>query len=112
MNPEYKEYRFPNIKPFDLKKIFRKSSEEAIQFVAKLLVYDPNVRPKPLAALMDPYFDELRNPSTRLPNGMPLPDLFNFTIGKSTYFFTNIFLIEEINSSPSTVEKLIPTWYK
>jgi glycogen synthase kinase 3 beta len=29
---------------------------------------------------LDPYFDELRDPNTRLPNGQPLPDLFNFTV--------------------------------
>jgi hypothetical protein len=25
-----------------------------------------------------PYFDELRDPATRLPNGRPLPPLFNW----------------------------------
>lgn len=64
-------------------KVFRsKTPKEAIMFVAGLLVYDPSKRPRPLPALLDPYFDELRNPNTRLPNGMPLPDLFNFTSGK------------------------------
>jgi glycogen synthase kinase 3 beta len=79
MNPEYKEYKFPNIKPCPFEKVFRKSSKEAIEFVSKLLVYDPNIRPKPLRALLDPFFNELRESGTRLPNGMPLPDLFNFT---------------------------------
>lgn len=79
MNPEYKEYKFPNIKPMNLEKIFRKSSKEAIDFVAKLLVYNPQQRPRPLAGLLDPYFNELRDQNTRLPNGMPLPELFNFT---------------------------------
>lgn len=79
MNPEYKEYKFPNIKPLAWEKVFRKSNKDAIEFVAKLLVYDPNIRPKPLIALADRYFDELRDVNTRLPNGMPLPDLFNFT---------------------------------
>lgn len=82
MNPEYKEYKFPNIKPLAWERVFRKSSKEAIEFVAKLLVYDPNIRPRPMAALLDPYFNELRDVNTRLPNGMPLPDLFNFTQGK------------------------------
>lgn len=27
---------------------------------------------------MHPFFDELRDPNTRLPNGRPLPPLFNF----------------------------------
>jgi glycogen synthase kinase 3 beta len=53
------------------------------------LVYDPLNRPKPLNNLADPYFDELRDPNTRLPNGMPLPDLFNFTPGMN-YFDINL----------------------
>ena len=83
MNPEYREYKFPQIKPMPWEKVYRsKTPKEAINFVASLLVYDPAKRPRPLAALLDSYFDELRDPNTRLPNGMPLPDLFNFTEGK------------------------------
>jgi hypothetical protein len=64
-------------------KVFRsRTPKDAIEYVSKLLVYDPAVRPTPLTNLLDPYFDELRDPKTRLPNGMPLPDLFNFTPGK------------------------------
>ena len=59
-----------------------RTPKDSIDFVAKLLIYDPNLRPKPLEALLDSYFDELRDPSTKLPNGQPLPELFNFTPGK------------------------------
>jgi kinase len=31
-----------------------------------------------LEALIHPFFDELRDPNTRLPNGRFLPPLFNF----------------------------------
>jgi hypothetical protein len=31
-----------------------------------------------LEACVHPFFDELRDPTTRLPNGRPLPPLFNF----------------------------------
>jgi len=79
MNPEYKEYKFPNIKALPWEKVFKKSQVDAIKFVQRLLVYDPNLRPTPLYSLLDPYFDELRAQTTRLPSGMPLPDLFNFT---------------------------------
>jgi serine/threonine protein kinase len=86
MNPDYKEYRFPQIKPLPWDKVFRsRTPKEAIDFVSKLLVFEPNKRPRPLAALLDPYFDELRNVTTKLPNGMPLPELFNFTEGKLKY---------------------------
>jgi glycogen synthase kinase 3 beta len=54
------------------------------------LVYDPKARPKPLEALLDPYFNELRDQNTRLPTGQLLPDLFGFTK-------------EEINTCPDVV---------
>jgi len=80
MNPDYKEYRFPQIKPLPWDKVFRtRTPREAIDFVARLLSYDPASRPRPLASLKDSYFDELRDSNTRLPNGGALPDLFNFT---------------------------------
>ena len=83
MNPNYTEYRFPQIKPLPWEKVFRhRTPKDAIEFVARLLGYDPSKRPRPLVALLDPYFDELRDPNTRLPNGAPLPHLFNFTEGK------------------------------
>ena len=70
MNPDYKEYRFPQIKPLPWEKVFRsRTPKEAIEFVSKLLVYDPLVRPRPLESLADSYFDELRDESCRLPNG-------------------------------------------
>jgi len=82
MNPNYKEYRFPQIKPLPWDKVFRnRTPKDSIDFVAKLLSYDPLQRPKPLDALADSYFDELRDPNTRLPNGVQLPELFNFTPG-------------------------------
>lgn len=31
-----------------------------------------------LEAMTHPFFDELRDPNVRLPNGRPLPPLFNF----------------------------------
>lgn len=87
MNPDYKEYKFPNIKPLAWEKVFKRNQpKEAIDFVAKLLVYDPVLRPTPLQSLLDPYFNELRDQNTRLPNGQPLPDLFNFTNGISPYY--------------------------
>lgn len=88
MNPNYKEYRFPQIKPLPWDKVFRsRTPKDSIDFVAKLLQYDPNLRPKPLEALLDSYFDELRDPNLRLPNGASPPVLFNFTKGKFFLLF-------------------------
>lgn len=86
MNPKYKEYRFPQIKPLPWDRVFRsRTPKEAIDFVARLLVYDPNMRPQPMDALSDSYFDELRDINTKLPDGSPLPDLFAFTPGKFNF---------------------------
>ena len=44
-----------------------------------MLVYDPERRLKPLEVLTHGFFDELRDRNTKLPNGNPLPDLFDFS---------------------------------
>jgi serine/threonine protein kinase len=53
--------------------------------IGKLLAYTPSKRIKPLEACSHPFFDELRNPNTTLPNGQPLPPvIYNFSdAGKS-----------------------------
>lgn len=104
MNPNYMEHKFPQIKPHpfnkvgltpqqrhrDLKakfdKVFRKASHEAIDLISALLEYTPTQRLSAVEAMCQPFFDELRDPATRLPdsrhsNGAPkeLPELFNFS---------------------------------
>ena len=44
-----------------------------------LLEYSPKKRFTAWDSLTHTFFDELRNPDTRLPNKQPLPELFNFT---------------------------------
>ena len=84
MNPNYKEYKFPLIKPVPLQKVFKnRATEDSIVFLSKLFVYSPKERLTPLQALTDKYFDELRLKTTTLPNGQPLPDIFNLTKGNS-----------------------------
>ncbi|KAK7392199.1 hypothetical protein VNO78_20629 [Psophocarpus tetragonolobus] len=62
-----------------LGQIFRKGlPPEAVDLVSRLLQYSPNLRCSVLEALVHPFFDELRDPNTRLPNGRYLPPLFNF----------------------------------
>jgi glycogen synthase kinase 3 beta len=80
MNPNYTEHRFPQIKPHPLSKVFKsKTPEEAIEFLNFLLKYSPNERLSALDALAHPYFDELRDPKTKMSNGKDLPSLFNFS---------------------------------
>lgn len=101
MNPNYSEFRFPPIIANPWNKLFRnKTPETAINLIAKLLVYNPDLRLKPLDALRHPFFDDLRDEKTRLPTGAKLPDLFNFSKE------------EIISVDQDTVDKLIPKWYK
>lgn len=79
MNPNYTEFKFPQIKAHPWHKIFyKRMPPEAVDLVSRLLQYSPNLRSTALEALTHPFFDELRDPNTRLPNGRPLPPLFNF----------------------------------
>lgn len=68
MNPNYMEHKFPQIKPIPLSKIFKKMLADCIGFLARVLQYSPLDRINCIQALVDPYFDELRNPQTKLPN--------------------------------------------
>lgn len=101
MNPNYTEFRFPQIKAHPWHKLFQKRMPpEAVDLVSRLLQYSPNLRSTALEACAHPFFDDLRNPNTRLPNGNPLPPLFNFTP-------------QELNgASPELVQRLIPDWVK
>ena len=50
-----------------------------IYSVSRLLEYTPSARITPLQACAHTFFDELREPGTKLPNGREMPPLFNFT---------------------------------
>jgi len=81
MNPNHTSFKFPQIKPHPWNKVFRsKAPAEAVDLVSRLLRYDPRTRMEPLEILTHNFFDELREPNAKLPNGKPLPsNLFNFT---------------------------------
>ncbi|EER29033.1 Protein kinase skp1, putative [Coccidioides posadasii C735 delta SOWgp] len=121
MNPNYMEHKFPQIKPHPFNKVcsatsafsvlftdettvkvFRKASPEAIDLITALLEYTPTQRLSAIEAMCHPFFDELRDPNTRLPDSRhpsasarELPKLFNFTH-------------HELSISPSLNHKLVP----
>jgi glycogen synthase kinase 3 beta len=101
MNPDYNEFKFPQIKPYPWNKLFKNKAitNEFVDLVSKLLVYEPDLRLTPMKGLLHPFFDELRDEKTLLPNGKPLPDLFNFSP-------------EEVKLDPQAAEKATPSWYK
>jgi len=97
MNPNYTEFKFPQIKAHPWPKVFRaRTSPEAIDLVSRLLEYTPSARITPLQACAHTFFDELREPGTKLPNGRDLPLLFNFTE-------------QELKIQPSLNSQLIPS---
>ncbi|XP_048141608.1 shaggy-related protein kinase theta-like [Rhodamnia argentea] len=80
MNPNYSEFKFPQIKAHPWHKVFHKRlPPDAVDLVSRLLQYSPNLRCTALEACAHPFFDDLRDPNATLPNGRALPPLFDFT---------------------------------
>uniref|UniRef100_A0A803WAD8 Glycogen synthase kinase-3 beta n=1 Tax=Ficedula albicollis TaxID=59894 RepID=A0A803WAD8_FICAL len=96
MNPNYTEFKFPQIKAHPWTKVFRpRTPPEAIALCSRLLEYTPTARLTPLEACAHSFFDELRDPNVKLPNGRDKPALFNFTT-------------QELSSNPTLASILIP----
>ncbi|KAI8976091.1 kinase-like domain-containing protein [Pilobolus umbonatus] len=96
MNPSYTEHKFPAIKPHSLSKVFRsRTPPEAIDLLSHILQYDPKTRPTASEAMVHPFFDELRNPETKMATGRELPELFDFSK-------------EELSIRPDLLHKLVP----
>jgi len=100
MNPNYTEFKFPQIKPHPWNKVFRsRTSPEAIDYISKLLVYDPKTRPTGLQCCVHTLFDDLRDPNMRISNSKALPDcLFVFSKEEQALMDTEL------------RKKLIPEW--
>ena len=103
MNPNYMEHKFPQIKPHPFSKarttsskgmnailtcwqVFRKADPNAIDLISRLLEYTPTQRLSAIDAMVHPFFDELRDPNTRLPDSRhanggskEMPNLFDFS---------------------------------
>ena len=86
MNPNYMEHKFPQIKPHPFNKVFRKATPDAIELISALLEYTPTQRLSAIDAMCQSFFDELRDPNTRLPDSRhaggssrELPALFDFS---------------------------------
>ncbi|KAL6561444.1 hypothetical protein OROMI_017045 [Orobanche minor] len=79
MNPNYSEFKFPQIKAHPWHKVFHKRMPpETVDLVSRLLQYSPTLRFTALEACAHPFFDDLRVPNACLPNARLLPLLFNF----------------------------------
>ncbi|CAG9317287.1 unnamed protein product [Blepharisma stoltei] len=80
MNPDYNQFKFPHVKSTPWRQVFKcENSQEVIDFLSTILVYSPHLRPSALECLAHPFFDELRDEETRLPNGERPTRLFDWT---------------------------------
>lgn len=66
--------------------VFRKADPNAIDLISRLLEYTPTQRLSAIDAMVHPFFDELRDPNTKLPDSRhanggvkDLPNLFDFS---------------------------------
>ncbi|KAL3321302.1 Glycogen synthase kinase-3 beta [Cichlidogyrus casuarinus] len=112
MNPEYKEFKFPQIRPHPWQQVFRpKMPQSAIDLVSGLLQYTPRDRLQPLEAMSLPFFHELHYKNQTFPphNRLISPSLFDFTDEEKSYGaseiskildqHTNLCLLENQQSS-------------
>eukprot|EP01038_Epipyxis_sp_PR26KG_P004546 gene4546-6417_t len=92
MNPNYQEFKFPTIRANPLAGVFKPSTPaDALDLISKLLDYVPDHRLKAIEACVHPFFNELRLPSTTMPDGSPLqPELFLFTNEELTVASTEV----------------------
>jgi len=97
MNPNYTEFKFPQIKAHPWSKVFRsRVPADAVNLVSKLLVYCPDERHTPMNALLHEFFDEMRQEGFQLPDGASLPaKIFDMTE-------------EELKAYPDLCRKVVP----
>lgn len=97
MNQSYTDFKFPMIDPKSWNQVLMgRAPPDALDLVSRMLQYVPTERITALQACAHPYFDELRDPGLKLPGGVPLPPLFDFTP-------------VELAMQPSLANALIPT---
>lgn len=77
-----------------IRQVFRKADPSAIDLISKLLEYTPTQRLSAIDAMVHPFFDELRDPTTRLPDSRhpngpnrDMPELYNFTLHGKKFTF-------------------------
>jgi len=86
MNPSYKQFTFPKVKPMPWKEVMKDimyknkpMPQSALNLIKSMLVYQPDERLDSFDALGHDFFATLRLKAARLPNGKRLPPLFNFS---------------------------------
>ncbi|PAV69103.1 hypothetical protein WR25_25101 [Diploscapter pachys] len=79
MNPKYAGVPISDVPGIGLAKLLKgHASSHALEVLGSLLKYNPNERAHPLEILSMQFFDDLRKPETTLPDGAPLPPIFEW----------------------------------
>ncbi|VDN00798.1 unnamed protein product [Thelazia callipaeda] len=108
MNPEYKEYNFQTIKTNSLTRTFPTGTDEkAINLLSLLLVYSPERRLSALDTCAHLFFDDLRCPDTKLPNGRAIPSCIDF-IRRKLYCDTDIAAVVTAAAIDYSIEVCFP----
>lgn len=104
--------------------VFRKAPQDAIELISALLEYTPPQRLSAIEAMCHPFFDELRDPNTRLPDSRhsggaskELPNLFDFSRHGTFHYGSNLRREEtnedvELSIAPELNSKLVPAHVK
>ncbi|XP_014288041.1 putative glycogen synthase kinase-3 homolog [Halyomorpha halys] len=81
MNPKAPKFDLPVVRPRKMSLTFKYSvPADAADLLSKILVWEPEMRIAPIYACCHPFFDQLRDPTTKLPDGSSLPPkLFHMT---------------------------------
>jgi serine/threonine protein kinase len=97
MNNNYKEFKFPHIRAQPFGRIFdAQTPADAIDVTSKMLFYVPTKRVKAIEACGHQFFQAIRDPSMRLPNGKVL-DMNMFRLTQ-----------EELALAPDMAANLVP----
>ena len=99
MNPFFDGYKFPHVKVKQWNEVFKGTNEVTLNFLRTLVTYSPSDRPTAMQALTHEFFDEIKVQGAKLPNGVPVPDLFNWTLEEEAYYSKDIANIQ-------------PSWYR
>lgn len=91
MNPNYNEFRFPQIKSHPWSKVFDATVDtDAIDLVSCFLKYAPTERRTGLDALGHPFFSEILQPGCTLPDGVLNYTFTGFSVIRSQFITVQI----------------------
>lgn len=76
----YDKYYYNIEQKYSLRSMFSEQDDDFIDLLSRMLKYNPNDRITCIHSLNHPFFNELKNSESRLPNGKKLPPLFNFSV--------------------------------